>query len=76
MSKNITEANAHDWDDFWLNSESEGKDVPQHLSEYVGLNPKPVYPPSSQSEAQRYADTITGKIAYPPQFKRESFLSE
>ena len=40
-STNITEETKQDWNDFWYNSESEGKESkPQHLSEYVNHQTK------------------------------------
>ena len=52
-STNITEATKQDWNDFWYNSESEGRESkPQHLSEYVDhLTEDTPYPPKYKRES-------------------------
>ena len=52
-STNITEETKQDWNDFWYNSESEGKESkPQHLSEYVDhLTEDNPYPPKYKRES-------------------------
>ena len=52
-STNITEATKQDWNDFWYNSESEGRESkPEHLSEYVDhLTKDTPYPPKYKRES-------------------------
>ena len=43
QDSNISEATKEDWEDFWYNSESEGKDYDSHYDEYIQATAKETF---------------------------------